>query len=218
MNPTNRSTRSRPTRRRAVRSLAAALALSLGLAPATVSAADTDGKFEAPMLPAGAAAAALVPKPIAQALGSPRLAGSGDLRWFGMRLYSAQLWVGPQGLRPKRLDADPFALQLSYRLSLKGTAIAERSDEEIARMGIGDAPRRSRWLSEMKRVFPDVASGDRLTGVHLPGTGTRFYHNDRPVGTIDDPAFGPAFFAIWLDDRTVAPLLRDALLRDLNGR
>lgn len=170
------------------------------------------------MLPTGTATAAVVPKPIAQALGSPRLAGGGDLRWFGMRLYSAQLWVGPQGLRPKRLDADPFALQLSYRLSLKGTAIAERSDEEISRMGLGDPERRSRWLSEMKRVFPDVASGDRLTGVHLPGTGTRFYHNDRPMGTIDDPAFGPAFFAIWLDDRTVAPQLRDALLRDVNGR
>lgn len=218
MDPTDRNTPSRPARLSAVLTLAAALALPLGLPPATARTADADGKFEAPMLPAGTAAAAIVPTPIAQALGSPRLAGGGDLRWFGMRLYSAQLWVGPQGLRPKRLDADPFALQLSYRLSLKGAAIAERSDEEIARMGLGDPERRSRWLAEMKRVFPDVASGDRLTGVHLPGTGTRFYHNDRRVGTIEDPAFGPAFFAIWLDDRTVAPQLRDALLRDANGR
>lgn len=209
----------RPHARPHARALAA-LATVLAFAAAAPAGAASDGaaKLDAPMLPSGTASAAMPPKAVAHALGSARLAGDGDLRWFGMRVYSAQLWVGPRGLRPKRLDADPFALQLSYRLSLKGSVIAERSDEEITRMGLGDPARRARWLADMKRVFPDVASGDRLTGVHLPGEGTRFYHNDRPVGTIEDPSFGPAFFAIWLDDRTVAPQLRDALLRDALGR
>lgn len=208
----------RPTVTVRAAALAASLAAALVLAAPARAAGEVASKLDAPVLPAGQASAAMPPKAVANTIGTPRLAGDGDLRWFGMRVYSAQLWVGPRGLRPKRLDADPFALQLNYRISLKGTAIAERSDEEMSRMGLGDPDRRARWLADMKRVFPDVASGDRLTGVHLPGEGTRFYHNDRPVGSIDDPAFGPAFFGIWLDDRTVAPQLRDALLRDAVGR
>ena len=80
-------------------------------------------------------------------------------------------------------------------------------------MGYGDAQQRGRWLDAMKRLFPDVAKGDRLTGVHEPGRGARFFHNDRPIGGVDDPDFARAFFAIWLDERTVAPALRESLLR-----
>ena len=35
----------------------------------------------------------------------------------------------------------------------------------------------------------------------------------RPIGRIDDPAFGAAFFGIWLDARTTAPNLRASLLK-----
>jgi hypothetical protein len=156
---------------------------------------------------------AVPPTPVAEALGEARLAGDGDLRWFGLKVYTAQLWVGPRGLRPERIDAEPFALQLRYAMRLEGTAIADRSLEEMVRMGFGDAAQRTRWLADMKRVFPDVVSGDRLTGVHAPGRPTRFFHNERAVGAMEDPAFPGAFFAIWLDARTVAPRLRDTLLR-----
>jgi hypothetical protein len=65
----------------------------------------------------------------------------------------------------------------------------------------------------MARLFPDVGSGQRLAGVNLPGQGVRFYFDGRFVGAIDDAAFARAFFAIWLDERTQAPTLREALLR-----
>lgn len=159
----------------------------------------------------------LVPGAVSTSLSGARLAGEGELRWFGLKVYTAQLWVGPQGLKLERAgnpaQHPPFALQLSYATGLKGTAIAERSLQEIERMGFGDAQRRSRWLADMKQLFPDVARGDRLTGVHEPGRGARFFHNDRPIGMVADPDFATAFFAIWLDERTVAPALRDALLK-----
>lgn len=163
--------------------------------------------------PAAFANTDAVPPPIAQALPEPRIAGEGDLRWFGLRVYTAQLWVGRPGLRIDRLAAAPFALELRYATSLKGSAIAERSVQEIERMGYGDPARRTRWGDAMKRLFPDVARGDRLTGVHEPGRGARFFHNDRPLGAIEDVDFANAFFAIWLDERTVAPSLREALLK-----
>ena len=42
--------------------------------------------------------------------------------------------------------------------------------------------------------------------------GARFYQGDRLLGAIDTPGFAEAFFAIWLDTRTSAPDLRQALL------
>jgi hypothetical protein len=171
--------------------------------------------FAAAVMTAGVPARANVPAPpaVATQLPDARLAGEGDLRWFGLKVYTAQLWVGRPGLRIDQLASAPFALELRYATALKGTAIADRSLQEMERMGYGDAQRRGRWLDAMKRVFPDVARGDRLTGVHEPGRGARFFHNDRPIGGVDDPEFSSAFFAIWLDERTGAPVLRELLLR-----
>ena len=41
-----------------------------------------------------------------------------------------------------------------------------------------------------------------MTTVVLPGGETRFYDAQRYLGSIADPAFGPAFLRIWLDERT----------------
>ena len=160
----------------------------------------------------GPASAAEVPEAVSSSLEGARLAGEGELRWFGLKVYTAQLWIGARGLRLERASTLPFALQLNYATGLKGLAIAERSLQEMERMGYGDPQRRGRWFADMKRLFPDVARGDRLTGVNEPGRGARFFHNDRPIGTVTDPDFATAFFAIWLDDRTVAPSLRASLL------
>ena len=157
-----------------------------------------------------AARASAPPAPVAARVPEARLAGSGDLRWFGLKVYSAQLWVGREGMRATQRASSPFALELTYATALKGALIAERSVQEIERLGFGDAPRRERWHEAMRRLFPDVGRGDRLTGVHEPGRGARFSLNDRALGSVDDPEFADAFFGIWFDARTVAPALPSA--------
>jgi hypothetical protein len=67
----------------------------------------------------------------------------------------------------------------------------------------------------MRTIFPDVRAGDRITGLYRVEGPTRFYLNGKPLGEIDDPMFGRAFFGIWLDARTSEPALREALLRGL---
>jgi len=74
---------------------------------------------------------------------------------------------------------------------------------------------RTRWSAQMKQLFPDVREGDRLTGVFDPARGVRFFHNDQPIGSIDDTDFGRAFFSIWLDERTQAPSLRTSVMQRL---
>jgi len=134
--------------------------------------------------------------------------GEGTLRWFGIKVYEARLWTtggAPDFARPLRLE-------LRYARALRGPAIAERSDEEIARLGFGTLEQRAAWSAAMRSLFPDVSPGDTLAGEHLPGRGARFLRNGAPLGEIADPEFSRAFFSIWLDPRTSAPDLRAALL------
>lgn len=142
------------------------------------------------------------------------LAGEARLTWFGFHVYDARLFV-PSGFDAVDAVAQPFALELTYARSLEGKAIAQTSRDEIARLGFGTELQRERWFEAMLRVIPDVEHGRRITGVNLPARGVRFYVDGRDAGSIDDPEFARAFFAIWLDPRTRSPQVRDGLLRGL---
>ena len=45
-----------------------------------------------------------------------------------------------------------------------------------------------------------------------PGRGAQFLLNGRSIGSIDEPEFARAFFAIWFDPRTRSRDLRASLL------
>ncbi len=144
-------------------------------------------------------------------------AGEARLTWFGLLIYDARLFVGPQ-FDPVEPERQPFALELTYARSLSGKAIAETSRDEIARLGFGNETTRRQWFEAMLRIFPDVDAGLRIAGVNLPGRGVRFLVNGQERGSIDDAEFARAFFAIWLDPRTRSPSVREGLLRGLVQR
>ena len=185
---------------------AAAGVTAITASPMTASAAAASGT------PATDPAVTQAPAAVRAALAQARLQGQGVLRWFGLKIYEARLWTGGESLDPARYEQAAFALDLRYARALDGAAIAQASHKEITRLGFGSAEQRAAWLDAMHRIFPDVTDGDRITGVHLPDRGVGFYRNDVPIGRIDAPGFGRAFFAIWLDRRTVAPDVRNALL------
>lgn len=137
--------------------------------------------------------------------------GNGEMTWFGFSLYRATLWVS--GQKDGRLRADlPLALALEYRRDIAGDHIVRASVDEMRKLGADEAQLKA-WAVEMRRVFPDVKKGDVLTGVFLPGSGARFFYQEREIGEVRDAEFARRFFAIWLDPRTSAPDVRAALLR-----
>jgi hypothetical protein len=69
----------------------------------------------------------------------------------------------------------------------------------------------------MTQLFPDVAQGDRITGVQVPGVAARFFHNGKARGEVRDAEFTRLFFGIWLSSRTSEPKLRDALLAGMKS-
>lgn len=140
------------------------------------------------------------------------LQGQGLLTWFGLKIYSANLWVSKKNSTTQDILNQPFALELHYHRKLEGAEIATVSWEEIKRLNIGTDAQQTSWLRSMKALFPNVEKGSRLTGIHIPGEATRFYRDGKLLGEITDPQFGLAFFSIWLDSKTRKPALRDALL------
>lgn len=143
-----------------------------------------------------------------------RLAGQGLLRFWGLEVCQASLWVGP-GFRPEAFSSQPFALELEYRRAFKAGAIAERSIQEMRRLGPFSDAQAQRWQRALQAVLPDVRPGDRIVGLHRPGQGARFEQGGRLLGEIADPEFARLFFAIWLSPGSSEPALREALLAGL---
>ncbi|WP_342050001.1 MULTISPECIES: chalcone isomerase family protein [unclassified Cupriavidus] len=139
-----------------------------------------------------------------------RMVGEGDFRWFGIRIYTAQLWAAQS---PVTLDT-PLALRLTYARGISGERLTDTSMDEIKRLAAVTIPEATldQWRAALSRVLPDVRAGDVLTGVYLPGQGARFYAGDRALGALEDPMLARAFFSIWLDPSTRAPALRRHLL------
>lgn len=135
--------------------------------------------------------------------------GSGEMRFFGLRLYRATLWVAGAGI-----EHAPHALSLQYRRNFSRQQLVDASLDEMSRLDAdGIASQAARWQTELQRVFPDVKEDDRIVGIHLPGQGARFYHQGRLTGEIQDAELARRFFAIWLDPRTRSPEVRALLLK-----
>ena len=142
--------------------------------------------------------------------------GSATLRFLGLQVYHARLWTVAD-FDPQRLGEQPLVLELEYLRNFSASAIADRSIVEMRRSGSFADDQAERWNSAMRRVFPDIKAGDRLTGVHRPGQGASFLFNDRPAGEIADPEFSRLFFSIWLGPNTSEPGMRRQLLAQWLG-
>lgn len=155
--------------------------------------------------------AAAPPAEVGSALPGAKLQGRGRLRFLGLHVYDALLWTvarAPDG----EAQNGALALELRYARTLRGPLIAERSIEEMRRIGEFAESEAQRWLEAMKRLFPDVNAGDRITGVHRPGEAALFFVNGRSVGEVRDARFAQLFFGVWLSPRTSEPALRSQLL------
>ncbi|MDO9166022.1 MAG: chalcone isomerase family protein [Rhodoferax sp.] len=162
-------------------------------------------------LPRLAHAQATPPAEVSTELPGALWAGSARMRFFGLDIYDTTLWVTP-GFRAGSYAQHELALTLTYLRGLSGRAIAQRSLKEMGRVGDISPESAQRWLAAMLAAFPDVKEGDRITGLHSPAAGARFWHNSQPRAAIRDPEFSRLFFGIWLSESTSEPQLRSALL------
>lgn len=163
------------------------------------------------LAPLGVRANTAPPAEVAAELGGARLLGNGRLTFLGLHIYDARLWT-VDGFAADSFERHPIALELIYGRTLYGKLIAERSLDEMKRIGGFSDEQGERWLASMKQTFPDVAKGDRITGVQRPQEAARFFHNGALRGELRDADFTRRFFGIWLSPQTSEPKLRQSLL------
>jgi hypothetical protein len=162
-------------------------------------------------LVAVSAAASTLPPPVVEQGYPLRKVGGGELRLFGFAIYDASLWTSTgryAGFGPN----DTVALSLWYQRAFKRDELVRITETAWRKLGQPDEAQRERWLAELRREWSDVEPGHNVTTVVFPGGPTRFYDQRGRFAQVDDPAFGPAFLAIWLDPRSVVGELRVKLL------
>lgn len=131
--------------------------------------------------------------------------GVGRLNFFGFHIYDVTLY------RSGNLNSPDFALDIKYQKSFSGSSIANKTADEMRKMGVSDS-QAALWGKELAEVLPNVESGQTLTGVYSPKIGTTFFYEGKKIAQIPGVEFSKAFFGIWLDPKTSAPKLRAELL------
>ncbi len=139
---------------------------------------------------------------------SLQLLGYGRFRKLLWDVFDASLWVSGTVWNPDQ----PYALVLRYLRNIDKEDIVDSTRDQLKHLGYTDPAQVNAWAERLLTIFPDIKTGDQLAGVHLVGRETRFFHNGQPVGVVTDPAFGPAFFGIWLDPKSSQPKLREDLI------
>jgi hypothetical protein len=134
--------------------------------------------------------------------------GGDELSLYGFRVYHASLWA-PSGLYA---PAKPHALSLHYRRGFTKQRLVDITLTAWGKAGIGSEAQRKEWATRLLHIWHDVAKGDVLAAVVVPGRETRFYNAGDLLGRIEDKDFGPAYLGIWLGENTLLPDLRASLL------
>jgi len=157
------------------------------------------------------ASASTLPAPVVEQGYPLRKVGGGELRWLGFPIYDASLWTSSgryTGFGPR----ETVALSLWYRRSFSRDELLRITETAWKKLGQPDAGQRERWLAELRDEWTAVSPGHNVTTVVVPNGPTRFYDQRGRFAQVDDPSFGPAFLAIWLDPRSVVDDLRSELL------
>ena len=152
-----------------------------------------------------------LPPEVRAELGPALAQGIARMRYFGLHIYDIRLWT-PVALTPDEVQGAPLALEIVYARSVSGERLARTSLDEMRRQSTIDAGSEARWLALMRRFFPDVQAGDRITAVQQSLGLSRYFVNGRLVGETRDARFTRLFFGIWLSPETSQQAIRQQLL------
>ena len=151
-----------------------------------------------------------------EAVAGLKTRGTHHFRYWGLSIYHAELQVAT-GFEPARFALHRLALTMRYSREFKGQALAKSTWDEMQglmqRSGQRWSPSQTAsWVAQLNALMPDVQSGDRLSAVNVPGRGVALFHNEVPLGMVEDRLFADAFLGIWLSPLSPQPAMRQALL------
>lgn len=133
------------------------------------------------------------------------LVGSGTLTWYGLRIYDVEYREAADACTPRML-------RITYARRIPTHRLVKATREQWQEIGLDNEATVRPWLREAGALWPDIEPGDFLLLMIDDDGASHFFGSDGFLGTIQDPAFGTAFIAIWLSPDTTEPKLRAQLL------
>lgn len=125
--------------------------------------------------------------------------GAATLRVLWFDVYAAEL-RSPDGVFSAMKG--PLLLKLTYLRDIKRQKLL---DETAAQMESVSPELRSRWLSQLEGIWPDIGKGDQLAFYLDPQGAGHFYFNEGYIGSVNDSRFGIEFIGIWLAEDSSYP-------------
>lgn len=150
----------------------------------------------------GVATGQTVPNEVKREIAAAQLQGKHTARFWGFRLFNAELWTGSVG---KFSFDQEFALSISYLYPFTKEVLARSSVEEIARVEGGAPEDHAKLEKLLLGCLVDLDKGTRITGVAESANKIAMYVNGRKSCSMSYPNVRKRFFGIWLD-----PTSRDA--------
>lgn len=143
------------------------------------------------------------------AVNAPAELGEGAFRWFGLKVYDAQLFT-PRG---RGFDWErPFALQLDYARKVRSEILLQASMDELARME-GARADHADIRAKLSRCLRDLKPGDRVVSAPRGANALDFWVNGTKTCRLQHAGIRDRYMAIWLSENA-----RDqALARKLRG-
>lgn len=141
-----------------------------------------------------------------------KLVGQGQFSYLFWDLYKAELYTS-DGRWNNYQQSSPVVLKLTYQRDISKADFIEATVDQWEHLQGKVSGQHKNWANQLDKLWTDVKKGDQLSCVLLPDGTVQFYFNDKLLGDVTDPAFGPAFLDIWLSERTSAPKLRRDLLQ-----
>ena len=123
--------------------------------------------------------------------------GQVQVRFVGLRLYSAALFT-EEGA-PFNWSR-PFALELKYARRFSRERLVSASMSELERME-GRRTDHSAIASKLKACFRTVKASDRFVAIPDGKNSVRFYHNGRQTCRLSHANIRSRLLGIWLSDR-----------------
>lgn len=141
--------------------------------------------------------AAASPTEVSSALPGAQKVGEASYHMLAIHLFDAELFADGGAFSWDR----PFAVTLTYARSARQSTLLNRTVSEMTGRGAGNAQTLAPLRAQLARCFPNIARGDRVTGVSTGRDTARFYHNGAQRCDVNWPNFRRSFFGIWLDGR-----------------
>ena len=163
------------------------------------------------MIPSALVAQPLTPKPLPEPVKEQapniRPLGRGRETVWGVRVYDATLWIVGVQYTP----AEPHAIDVEAGRKVAADQLINAAMDEMRRLKLGDASQLASWRVDLRRLIPNVESGDQVVVFCPNDAKTIVYYNGRTRGEVDDPTFCPAIMNVWLHPNSKSSLRKSLL-------